>query len=183
MIIYTYSGQKIDLTNPDFSRIVLDDIAIPLSRIPRFNGHTNYSWTVAEHSMLVAELCSFDKDCQKLALVHDAHEAFIGDITRPVKQVLGKKFKDFENKIQFALLKRLGIEDYLDKTMKTVKHYDDMALAMEGNELMVNNSWVPTELSHVNSKFVRLNYTEEEERFEYIKYTEMFHKLFGKGVL
>jgi hypothetical protein len=87
----TASGLAVDLLDPKPEQITLHDIALSLSRLPRFNGHTcDRVWSVAEHSLLVADLVSVtvpDAPPALLlaALLHDAHEAYVGDRIAPVK--------------------------------------------------------------------------------------------------
>jgi hypothetical protein len=71
----------VDLANlapADLTPAIIGDC---LAKLPRFNGRTHWPWSVAAHSMLVSQLCP--PDLQAWGLLHDAHEAFIGDITTP----------------------------------------------------------------------------------------------------
>ena len=64
----------------------IEDIAHSLSQLCRFNGHCIGTYTVAQHSCIVAE---YARDEHKLiALMHDAAEAYIGDIPRPLKYLI-----------------------------------------------------------------------------------------------
>lgn len=58
----TRTGQLVDLLNPEPRTIKLADIALALSRIPRFAGHTIRPWTVADHCLLVADLIGPDAE-------------------------------------------------------------------------------------------------------------------------
>lgn len=78
----TVSGKRIDLLNPDMSQIDIEDIAHHLALINRFTGATAVPYSVAQHSCLVAEVVGFE------GLMHDAHEAYIQDISTPVKHAL-----------------------------------------------------------------------------------------------
>jgi uncharacterized protein len=84
--ILTRSGLMVPLDQPAPHHIRLGDIAHALARIPRFNGHTTAQWSVADHSLLVLELlpAGLPADIMLAALLHDAHEAYLGDITSPV---------------------------------------------------------------------------------------------------
>lgn len=62
-------------------------IAEALSKINRFSGHTRLPWSVAAHSVLVAAICPTHA-LKGWALLHDAHEAFIGDITSPALELI-----------------------------------------------------------------------------------------------
>lgn len=92
-IIQTISGHMVNLLDPQPEHITLRDIAYHLSRIPRFNGATQcrYPWWITDHSLLVEHfmtLITDDPRWQLAALLHDAHEYIIGDITRPVQSAL-----------------------------------------------------------------------------------------------
>lgn len=80
----TVSGKRINLLNPDLSLIDIEDIAHHLSLINRYTGATPAPYSVAQHSVYVAEYSK----CLG-GLLHDAHEAYIGDVILPVKEALG----------------------------------------------------------------------------------------------
>ncbi|RYF85792.1 MAG: hypothetical protein EOO03_12755, partial [Chitinophagaceae bacterium] len=87
----TASGLAIDLNNIHSRDININDIATALSRIPRFGGHTCAFYSVAQHSVLVAALAP--DYLKKEALLHDAAEAYLGDVIKPLKHILGKKYQ------------------------------------------------------------------------------------------
>lgn len=92
-IVQTISGRLVNLLDPQPEDILLRDIAYHLSRIPRFNGATigRFPWWITDHSLLVEHFMSLisGDPCWRLAaLLHDAHEYVIGDITRPVQSAL-----------------------------------------------------------------------------------------------
>ncbi len=82
--VLTWSGGLVDPWDPDPAQIKIEDIAKALSRIPRFAGHTVGLWTVAQHSLLVAELVPAEH--KLAALLHDATEAYMMDLPAPVKK-------------------------------------------------------------------------------------------------
>jgi len=86
----TCSGRLIDLTDPKPGDIVLAEIAKSLSQQNRFNGNLEQNYTVLEHSMCGANLFVLNKMYSHAItfLLHDAHEAYIGDIASPVKRYL-----------------------------------------------------------------------------------------------
>ena len=79
------SGAWFDFLDPESSDFAIEDIAAGLSNICRYAGQCSGFYSVAEHSLLVSEV-AFDH--AYAALMHDAAEAFIGDVTRPLKQLL-----------------------------------------------------------------------------------------------
>ena len=79
---------------------VASDIAHALAQINRYNGHAKRPYSVAEHSMFVCEIVKgmgLDCHAQRAALMHDAHEAFTGDVATPIKAALGVDWLAFEN--------------------------------------------------------------------------------------
>lgn len=95
VVLGLVSGQTIDLLDPRPSDIVLSDVANALSMICRFNGQVNSFYSVAEHAVRVALEVHRKTDDRKLvlaALHHDSHEAYIGDLTSPMKRLIGKGY-------------------------------------------------------------------------------------------
>lgn len=90
--VYDYTSHK------NSTPVTPHVIAHSLSRTYRFRGHSRNRWTVAEHSLLVREigeqLCTSDVDrvtSSPYLLLHDAHEAFLGDMPAPLKRYLKEK--------------------------------------------------------------------------------------------
>lgn len=81
--VLTHSGARIDPLNPDPDDIVLEDIAHGLARTARFSGQIPFL-SVAIHSLNVAARVEGAKT-QLAALMHDAAEAYLGDLASPVK--------------------------------------------------------------------------------------------------
>lgn len=82
--ILTRSGRKFDLARPTADMVDPADIAHSLSMQCRFNGHTSRYYSVAQHSYLVADLVPAED--QLAGLLHDATEAYVGDLVRPLKE-------------------------------------------------------------------------------------------------
>lgn len=85
-LIPTVTGRLVDLRNPDADEIDISDIAHALASICRFTGQTGEFYSVAEHSVLVSR--EVPEELALAALLHDAHEAYIGDISRGMKGAL-----------------------------------------------------------------------------------------------
>lgn len=91
--IQTASGKAFDLLRPDPAMIDLEnDIAGPLARLARFSGHiASGPYSVAQHSVEGADALLRETGDERLAalfLLHDAHEAYLGDLTTPVQAAL-----------------------------------------------------------------------------------------------
>jgi hypothetical protein len=123
------SGRLFDFLDPHGSDFDIGDIAHGLAHVCRYAGQCRAFYSVAEHSMLVAEIVpefAFE------ALLHDAAEAFIGDVTRPFKQLL-PEYKRIEATVEDAIIERFG----LDRTSRqAVKDADLRVLAAEQAQVM-----------------------------------------------
>jgi len=129
-IILLNNGRDLDLLNPDLTGLKVEHLAASLSKLCRFNGHCNGFYSVAQHSVLVSEICPHEFALH--GLLHDAHEAFIGDITTPLKHQL-TGLEEIENRLQRAVFEHFGLSPELPPE---VKHADHVALKTEERDLM-----------------------------------------------
>ncbi|WP_065259009.1 phosphohydrolase [Pseudomonas bananamidigenes] len=128
--ILTHSGRRFNLVNPTAAMISPLDISHALSNLCRFNGHTRTHYSVAQHSLTVSSLVP---DQYKLvALLHDATEAYIGDMTRPLKALM-PGFRMAEETIWRAICDRFNLDPVLPEC---VIRADLVALATERRDLM-----------------------------------------------
>jgi uncharacterized protein len=114
----TYSGIRFFPTNPRVSDIRIDDIAHALAKLERYNGHLPTRYTVAQHSILVS-WCVPEKYALE-GLLHDAAEAYFGDIIAPVKHhtMLRPALKQIESKLMEAISERFQLEYPLPACVK-----------------------------------------------------------------
>jgi uncharacterized protein len=127
--IMLHSGAWFDFGSPRTSDFTVEDIAHGLANICRYSGQCCRFYSVAEHSLLVSEVAEgFEFE----ALLHDAAEAFIGDITRPLKQML-PDFKRIEAAVQGAIMERFGVTSRLSPQIKDA---DLRVLAAEQRQIM-----------------------------------------------
>lgn len=132
--ITTYKGTKFHFRNPKPEEIDIEDIAHHLSQLCRFTGACKPFYSVAEHSIRVAEIVP--EELKLAALLHDAAEAYIGDISRPIKYT--HKLKETEEIITKVIAKKYGV----DLNNSEVKEADNILIATEGRDLMSNmDSW------------------------------------------
>ena len=91
--IRTYTGIMFDPLNPDPELVNITDIAHALSLLCRANGHFRNFYSVAQHSincMEEAKERGYSRKVQLACLLHDASEAYLSDVTRPIKQEIPK---------------------------------------------------------------------------------------------
>ena len=139
MMMQTPFGNRFDLINPTIDQIdSIEEIAFALSGINRFAGATSY--TVAEHSLWISEQTS-NNELKLYALLHDAHEAYMGDIPSPVAEVIGKEeVRGLKERIQKVILDKFNIpyRDKSDPVMQWIENMDLISLLIEKRDLLIN---------------------------------------------
>ena len=143
--ISTYSGIKFNLFNPAAEDVNIEDISHALSNICRFNGHSSRFFSVAQHCLIVSHLLMQETTrLMLLGLLHDAHEAYIGDMPTPVKRLLNVIIQgdEFENALSIvkssldnAIYERFQIELPTEAESSIIKTADNSSLVMEAKEL------------------------------------------------
>ena len=137
----TVSGKKVSLVQPDLSAIDIKDIAIALGNIGRFSGQTNMFFSVADHCLLVSHLVENAGelpemgDLPLIGLLHDSAEAYVGDVTSPLK-VLLPEYRRIEDNMLAAILQKFGLPTTLPEE---VVKADLEALAIEADYLFVTH--------------------------------------------
>jgi hypothetical protein len=131
--IETFSGARIDPYHPHPEEIFLIDIAHALSNICRFTGHSKVFYSVAQHSLLVSWLV--EEKFKKEALFHDAGEAYMNDLARPIKTELNY-YVQSEHMLREMIFQKFGIPIFDHaKISPEVKEADDVALIYEATLL------------------------------------------------
>lgn len=141
--IMTNSGTWFNFLDLHKNQISIYDIANSLSKICRFNGHTDDHYSVAQHSVL-ASLHIKDQQYAFEALMHDIAEYATGDITSPLKQLLMRDFKPLEKKIERFLFMHFGLPLDLHPSVKEI---DNILRVTEERDLFQANkqNWKPPE--------------------------------------
>lgn len=120
------------------NEIDIYDIAWHLAQINRFTGACTRPYSVAEHSLLCADLALHDGKSalvQLLCLLHDGHEAYTGDASSPAKQAIGMAWSQFEHLHADRVRRVLGVVTGFVTHRRLVGHYDLVALATERRDL------------------------------------------------
>ena len=130
------SGRKLDILSPSPFDIEIEDIALGLSRVTRWNGQTTgeHPYSVAQHSVLVEEFFNneypdLNKKWNLAALLHDAPEYVIGDLITPFKYALNNSYRYVEDNLMKAIFLRFGLPAILPKHIENKIKRIDKALA------------------------------------------------------
>lgn len=140
--INTYTGRRFDYLNPAPDMIDLRDIAHALSRICRFTGHTSSFYSVARHSLYVASYV--DRSYKLYALLHDAAEAYIGDINTILKTIINQYSSNalsaIETNIMNTIYDKFHVQQPDVEIIKQVKDADTIALYVEAVRFLNPNA-------------------------------------------
>ena len=124
------SGKYLDLRNPSPDQFDLMDVAGALSKICRFGGQIDRFYSVAQHSYLCSKVGEQDGlpiETQVALLFHDAAEAFVGDMVKPLKQML-PEFSSIELRIESAIAEKWQI-DFVREEFSVKKIDREMLIA------------------------------------------------------
>ena len=131
--IKLFSEGYFDFTNPESSNIAIEDIAVGLSNTCRFAGQLEKFYSVAEHSLHCLSV-AIEMGCtiseKRAVFMHDAAEAYVGDVPSPLK-ILLPEYKLIENRIEAVIFDRFNLEK-----SPVVKQIDLMLLRAEKQEFM-----------------------------------------------
>jgi hypothetical protein len=129
-VIQLSSGETFNFVKPSHSNFNIVDIAHALSNICRFNGHCKEFYSVAQHCVLVSQ--NVPREHALAALLHDASEAFLGDVTKPLKKML-TRYQDIEVNVERVIYERFCVDMPIHQS---VKQADISAMATEVRDLM-----------------------------------------------
>lgn len=131
------SGRKFWPLDPRPEEIHIEDIAAALSKLCRYGGHCKRFYSVAEHSVLMAHAAPDGYHLD--ALLHDASEAYLADVIRPIKSSL-TNYHAIEAALERAIGRRFGTRQ---TTPDAVKHLDNAILADERAQNMEPMPGIP----------------------------------------
>ena len=150
--IETSSGMRFSLETPLLESVCIEDIANSLAKTCRYVGHCDRFYSVAEHCVWCANLAKHEGlsvDRQMACLMHDAAEAYIGDISGPMKALLLERgvmeVELLEDLVQLVILQGLGM-DYLYAAGDDVKRIDKTMFAIEEAHMLPSRGdWLPAD--------------------------------------
>jgi hypothetical protein len=130
--LQTVSGRWVNPFDPDPAQLDAGDIARALANLCRFGGHSRVFYSVAQHCVIVSQLVEQgggDAEDAFAALMHDATEAYLGDMPHPLKHrsPLGAAFKTAEDRLELAIRDRFRLKP----DVPAIKRFDRSLLATE----------------------------------------------------
>lgn len=128
------SGLTLDIVTPTLDMIHWRDIAESLAKTCRFGGHCRGFYSVAQHSLFVAQL--IPSEWRAYGLLHDAHEAFTGDLISPLKALLGDPIREVEARFDRLIYEAAGMALPSTDIRACIKTADRVALATERRDLV-----------------------------------------------
>lgn len=141
--VETITGKVVHLLQPHPGTIVFEDIAYPLSRIARYNGHTlgTFQYSVAQHSLWCAWIAQkyfkTPPATTLKVLLHDAHEAYTGDLVTPLKRQLDR-IDDIQTGLQDVIHQALNVSPCTAEELEVISIVDGWAIAVESHHLRNN---------------------------------------------
>lgn len=134
-----YGGKVVDLLSPRVEDVSIEHIARSLSKQCRFNGNTRKFFSVAQHSVIASQY--MPEDFRIYGLLHDAHEAFIGDISTPVKRLLADTLgrdviKEVAEAWDEVIFEALNLKPPSKEILAWIKATDREAMVIEASNLM-----------------------------------------------
>jgi hypothetical protein len=129
--INTFTGKRFNILDPQPDQIDIRDIAAHLSKLCRFTGSIRFHYSVAQHSYYASMFCQpgYELAC----LLHDAAEAYMNDLSRPIKHVPEMIwYREQEHKVWSVLADVFGLPDPLPPHVKEI---DNRLVCTEGWQL------------------------------------------------
>ena len=181
--LQTVSGRWVNPFDPDPEQLDAGDIARALANQCRFGGHCRVFYSVAQHSVIVSQLIERrggDAEDAFAALMHDATEAYLGDMPHPLKHrsPLGAAFKAAEERLERSIRDHFGIK----ADVPEVKRVDRALLATE-RLAFSSETWHWPELEGVEPLELELTpWPPDEAALAFAKrYTELNARRLGKA--
>jgi hypothetical protein len=157
------AGHYVDLANPDPSTIEVKSIAAALSKVCRFGGHCPKFYSVAEHCIHATTLaCSegYTGDALIAVFLHDAAEAYIGDMVKPLKVTM-PQYGEAEQRIEAAIQAAFGVD--FTKWMDVIKRFDRAMLKAEKVTMWPEDTEKWAGFSEIEDRVVKFQFWEPSQ--------------------
>ena len=167
-VMNTFYGRTFDPMEMTEENVALEDIARALSLLCRGGGHIRHFYSVAQHSINCAKEAKareLPERMQLACLLHDASEAYISDIIRPVKEHLNN-YLEIEAKIMAVIWKHFHLENLTEEEQHTWKEIDDAVLVYEFRHLMTGSLEMEAQELYSEPDVSERNWREIETEFQ-----------------
>lgn len=157
------AGHYVDLVNPDPDSIEVRSIAAALSKVCRFGGHCPQFYSVAEHCIHATALaCSegYTGDALVAVFLHDAAEAYIGDMVKPLKLAMSQ-YGEAERRIEAAIQSAFGVD--FAKWMDVIKRFDRAMLKAEKVTMWPEDTEKWAGFSEIEDRVVKFQFWEPSQ--------------------
>ena len=165
--ITTYTGKHFDPVNPDKNLIDIQDIAHALSLICRGNGHVKTFFSVGQHCVNAAKeatLRGYSDRVILACLIHDAGEAYLSDVPRPVKPSM-PEYNQLENNLLDIIYEKFLGSPLTEEEQRLVKSVDNDLLYYDLKELLNEVLDVPAPSLHISLNYNFVPFDEIEQNF------------------
>jgi uncharacterized protein len=133
-------GREMALHNPKSEQVSLQTIGHHLAQINRFNGAACRPYSVAEHSLLALHIArdvlQLSVPGQLAVVLHDAHEAYCGDVIYPVKELISRAYKPLEDQLAQLVAWHFDVATLMHQYAVQIERCDRIALAIEKRDLL-----------------------------------------------
>jgi hypothetical protein len=169
--IVTHSGIMFDMLETTLDMITIEDIAHASSQANRYTGHCHYPYPVSQHSRLGSYLVP--KHLALRFLLHDASEAYLGDMNWPLKNFTpaGKEYRKVETPLQRLIYKKFGI---FGEDPEIIHRIDNEMLYAERRALLPRIPWTWGDETEADVKIVETSFRENKRLF-----LERFYELYN----
>jgi hypothetical protein len=160
--VETFTGRYVDTRRPKPETICIEDIAHALSQVCRYGGHCRYHYSVAQHCVFVRERLrrqGHSRNCQLAGLLHDGSEAYLGDIPRPMKKLLGRAYEILTDRMDRAVIAGLELPfDLAAFHAPAVKNADNWSLLVEAKHLLPSQgiNWTGSQMEDWGVRYDRM---------------------------
>ena len=172
--ITTFTGKHFDSANPDMSQVDIIDIAHALSMICRGNGHVQTFFSVGQHCINAAREAAargYSKRVILACLLHDAGEAYMSDVPRPLKATM-PEYVEIENRLLDLIYEKFLGSPLTEEEAVLVKNIDDDLLYYDLIVLLNELSDKPAPKLHI-----QLNY----DFVPFVEVAQTYLEIFRQG--
>ena len=165
--ITTYTGKHFDPVEPDMSQVVIEDIAHALSLICRGNGHVKTFLSVGQHCIRAANEAAARGYSQRVilaCLLHDASEAYMSDVPRPLKPAM-QEYVQIETQLLDLIYEKFLGSPLTDEESALVKEIDNDLLYYDLKELLDEVLDVPAPELHIELKYDFVSFEVVEQTY------------------